>query len=89
MSERFKEPVLKTGESKDSVGSNPTPSAIKRSFQMSNSKEYIICSNCIGYGVVDSELPDYRNNTSQPSKCNMCQGSGRQVMTISSIPYIA
>lgn len=28
LSEWFKEPVLKTGEGKPSVGSNPTPSAI-------------------------------------------------------------
>ena len=30
VSERFKEPVLKTGDSTRAVGSNPTPSAKKR-----------------------------------------------------------
>ncbi len=40
MSERFKEPVLKTGDVKASVGSNPTLSAI---FEQDRDKKIWLC----------------------------------------------
>jgi hypothetical protein len=37
MAERFKAPVLKTGDPQGSVGSNPTPSAAPYMFLLGNS----------------------------------------------------
>ena len=42
MSERFKEPVLKTGDVKASVGSNPTLSAI---FSMTFRRTNLTCGS--------------------------------------------